>query len=472
MRSILICMVCFLPIISFAQEEQAASKSISEKFVNSYNGEDYESIFSLYADIMKEALPLDKHTAFLSGLNMQVGNIEGYEFLRYENGTYASYKANFEKAVLTLNISLDSASMINGLFIKPYVEPVNTDIVQNKLEVLGTVFGEDEVQQVFDQVKVFPNNTQLSMAIINEGKIEYYGVLKAQDMVQTIRNSNSVFEIGSISKVFTATLLADLVEEGKISLDDNIGTYLDTPIKDETPLLFRDLSNHSSGLPRLPSNLDLEKVDPFNPYKAYNEDALKTYLKNSVALSGKGNYQYSNLAVGLLGYTLAKIEQTSYEDLLSDRIFSELKMTNSTSRLEKVEGKLVKGLNIEGNEVSNWDLAILAGAGGILSTTEDLGKFMEAQFNKDNKAQALTRVKTLTLNENMDLGLGWHIINTEAGSKWHFHNGATGGYSSIMVTNVDTQNGVIILSNVAPDHPNAKNVETLCFELMEQMEKE
>lgn len=472
MRSILICMVCLLPIISFAQEEQSASKSITEKFVNSYNGDDYEAIFSLYADIMKEALPLDKHTAFLSGLNMQVGKIEGYEFLRYENGTYASYKASFEKAVLTLNISLDSASMINGLFIKPYVEPVKTDLIQNKLEVLGKVFGEDEIQQVFDQVKVFPNNTQLSMAIINEGKIEYYGVLKAQDVVQTIRNSNSIFEIGSISKVFTATLLADLVTEGKISLEDDIGSYLDTRIKDETTLLFRDLSNHSSGLPRLPSNLDLEKVDPFNPYKAYDEDALKTYLKNSVALSGKGNYQYSNLGVGLLGYTLAKIEETSYEDLLNNRIFSELKMTNSTSRLEKVEGELVKGLNIEGNEVSNWDLAILAGAGGILSTTEDLGKFIEAQFDKENMAQALTREKTLTLSENMDLGLGWHIINTEAGSKWHFHNGATGGYSSIMVTNVDTQNGVIILSNVAPDHPNAKNVETLCFELMEQMEKE
>lgn len=466
MKSILLAFLCLLPVLSFSQKEQDINKLITEKFVSLFNDANHEAIFDMFGDPMKEALPLDQTVSFLSGLQNQVGKITNYEFLGYEHDTYASYKANFEQAVLTLNISLDSVSAINGLLIKPYVEPIDTDFVVNKLDFESRFLAEEQLGLIFDNTKVFPNNTQLAVALISSSDVEHLGILKEEDIIKKISNEDKLYEIGSISKVFTATLLADLVINGKLELDDDINSYLDIPIKNNTKLLFKDLSNHTSGLPRLPSNLDLERVDLMNPYKDYDLDALNVYLCDSLNLSGKGSYQYSNLAVGLLGHTLAHIEQTSYEDLLQDRVFSVLGMQNSTSLLDKAKGDLVRGLDIEGNEVPNWDLAILAGAGGIISTTNDLSKFVLSQFDEQNKAQVLTREKTTTLDDSMDLGLGWHIIKKEAGKRWYFHNGATGGYSSIMVLDTQTKKGVVILSNISPSHPQANNLQTLCFELM------
>src|SRR5690606_26358709 len=119
-------------------------------------------------------------------------------------------------------------------------------------------------------------------------------------------------------------------------------------------------------------------------------------------------YQYSNLGAGLLGYTLCKIDNNTYEDLLQKKIFSKYDMQNSTAEINKIKGNLVKGLNNEGKEVPNWELSILAGAGGIFSTVEDLSHFAVSQFDYSNKELKLTREKTFEINDNVDIGLGWH----------------------------------------------------------------
>jgi CubicO group peptidase (beta-lactamase class C family) len=471
MRISIIIILNFFSFLSFGQEEQPANKRITEQFIDAYNAGDYELIFNMYADPMKEALPLDQSTGFLSTLNAQVGTIISHTFIQYEQGTYASYKVDFEQAPLSLNISIDTLSNINGLFVKPYTEPVDTTSIVNNLNADQSDFTKEQLELVFDQMKVFPNNTQLSIAMINDGKVLFYGAVKQKDSISFVDNKLGVFEIGSISKVFTATLLAQFVVEGKLSLKDDINDYLTAPIKDNTVLLFEELSNHSSGLPRLPTNLDLTSVDLTNPYKTFDEQAIKSYLKEYLDLSGKGSYQYSNLGAGLLGYTLSDMEQTSYDQLLQDRIFSKLDMQASTSKLEQVETGLIRGLNTQGDEVSNWDLAILAGAGGIMSNVEDLSKFALSQFDASNEAQALTRVKTISLNESMDMGLGWHILRKQADVNLFFHNGATGGYTSSMVVNTASKDGLIILSNVSPEHPNMGNVDDLCFLLMETLSK-
>ena len=289
---------------------------------------------------------------------------------------------------------------------------------------------------------------------------------------QRLITKKSIFEIGSISKVFTATLLANFVIDGKVKLNDNINDYLKDPIKNSTEISFIDLANHTSGLPRLPSNLDLTNVDPENPYKEYKEKELEDYVTNQLELSNKGKYQYSNLGAGLLGYTLSKIENDTYENLLQHKIFSKYEMQNSTTDITTITGNLVKGLNNEGIEVPNWDLAVLAGAGAIFSTLEDLSQFAISQFEDKNKELELTRVKTFELDENMDIGLGWHLLKNKSDNLWYFHNGGTGGYSSAMVLEENSKNGIIILSNVSAFNPNRGNIDKLCFELMKTVEKE
>lgn len=472
MKNIILIILTLTVNLSFGQTEKADNKDVTEKFVENYNNDDYKVIFSMFADVMKEALPIDKTTEFLKGLKSQAGNITNRDFVKYENGTFASYKTTFERAVFVLNISIDDKSEINGLFIKPFVEDSNSENVINDLSIKDGLISKEQSELIFKNAKSFPNNTQISIAIVKDGEVSYFGINIENDSISTIDNQESVFEIGSISKVFTSTILANFVIDGKIKLNEDINDYLKTPFNNGTKISFINLANHTSGLPRLPTNLDLTKVNPENPYKEYKEKELKEYLAKYLELSNKGEYQYSNLGAGLLGYTLSKIGNETYESLLQNKIFSKYDMQNSTADINKIKGNLVRGLNNEGKEVSNWEFSVLAGAGGILSTTEDLSKFVIAQFNTSNKVLELTKQKTFEINDKMDIGIGWHLLKSQSKNIWYWHNGGTGGYSSSMVFDKKTKNGVIILSNVSAFNPNMENIDNLCFELMKRLEKE
>lgn len=472
MKNIILIVLTLVVNLSFGQTEKAENKIITEKFVEDYNNDNYDGIFSMFADVMREALPIEKTTEFLKGLKSQAGHITNREFVKYENATYASYKTTFENAVFALNISIDDNSRINGLLVKPFVEEVNTENVVNNLSIKNGLLTKAQSEIIFENTKVFPNNTQLSIAIISNGKVSFYGIKKGRDTISTLNNQKSVFEIGSITKVFTTTLLANFVIDGKIKLNENINDYLKTPFKNDTKISFISLANHTSGLPRLPSNLNLTTVDPENPYKDYTEKELESYVTNELDLPIKGKNQYSNLGAGLLGYTLSKIENVSFEYLLQNKIFSKYDMQNSTTDITEIKGDLVRGLNTDGEEVPNWENPGLAGAGGILSTVEDLSKFATSQFEDSNKELKLTRVKTFEINNNMDIGLGWHILKAKSENLWYWHNGGTGGYSSSMVIEEKSKDGIVILSNVSAFNPNMGNIDKLCFELMKTLEKE
>ncbi len=319
---------------------------------------------------------------------------------------------------------------------------------------------------IFSQTKDLPNQTQLSIAIIQHDLTTYYGVIKENDSIKPADNQEKVFEAGSITKVFTSTLLASLVTEGKIGLEDSINPYYPFPFKEQREITFLTLANHTSGLPRLPVNLDL--TDASNPYKRYTEKELEDYLKRLMTFENKPatTYTYSNLGAGLLGYTLGLSQGRSFEELLQERVFDRYGMHSSYTRSADAGDRLVRGLNADGDTTSNWDFDVLAGGGGVLSTTADLCRFAMAQFNPENRELALTRVPTFVVHDSMKTGLGWHILQSEAGQKLFWHNGGTGGYSSSMTINTADQVAVIILSNVSAFHPASGNIDRLCFDLI------
>ncbi|WP_273273264.1 serine hydrolase domain-containing protein [Maribacter polysiphoniae] len=287
-----------------------------------------------------------------------------------------------------------------------------------QINILPIGLAKKQTELILKKAKNFPNRTQIAFGIIDDGIVNYFGVELSNDSIFTTKNYSSVFEIGSVTKVFTTTLLADFTLDNKLNLEDKINSYLDAKINNNTEISYKQLANHTSGLPRLPTNLDLWSVNPNNPYQNYNEQQLKLYLTNELKLSHipGTHYEYSNLGIGLLGYVLSKIESTAYEDLLKTYIFSKYNMSHSTTDQKKVEGLMVKGLDRSGNITSNWDLGVLVAAGGMLSTTEDLSKFVVAQFDATNKELQLTRTKTFTINNISDYGLGWEIIKRRSGA--------------------------------------------------------
>ncbi|WP_172435896.1 serine hydrolase domain-containing protein [Sediminicola luteus] len=330
----------------------------------------------------------------------------------------------------------------------------------------------EQSELIKEQLEAFPEKAQLAVAIIDNGSVNYYGVLRKQDEVQVVVNRDSVFEIGSITKVFTATLLADFVVNGKVDLDDTINGYLGFTLKDDVQITFKQLATHTSGLPRLPKSLSSPTLDLTNPYKTFDRERLKEDLSVHLKMSSTPGTksEYSNLGVGLLGFVLGEMEGASYGELVTGKIFDRFQMTHTTTNRSTVKDKLVKGLNDDGEEVSQWDLAILMGAGGVVSTTADLAKFALAQFDEANASLALTRKPHYKATESFSTGLAWGIVKQDADAVWYWHNGGTGGYSASMIIDVENKNGVIVLSNISALGKLTKKVMDLSPELMKTLE--
>tara|TARA_B100000767_G_scaffold242697_1_gene239882 strand:- start:192 stop:1157 length:966 start_codon:yes stop_codon:yes gene_type:complete len=142
MKKLSIIILILVPFFSFGQTEKETSKKVSAEFQEFYNLDKYQNIFELFSAEMKSALPIEKTTDFLKGLKTQAGKIEKREFIKYENGTYASYKTNFERALFSVNISLNKSGKINGLFVKPFKESNLPKLERNKTNLILPFKGE------------------------------------------------------------------------------------------------------------------------------------------------------------------------------------------------------------------------------------------------------------------------------------------------------------------------------------------
>jgi len=465
-------LLLFIPLLMNAQEDKFEGQELVNDFIKAYNNENYQSVFDLFSSEMKTALPINELTDFLKNLNSNAGKISANEFIREENNI-SIYKLTFEKWVSQYSFSIDDDKKIAEVFyFDTYRDEILSGLAINSLLNNGGLISDEQIELIFEKSKYFPNNTQISLAFINGDNVTYYGLKRQNDSIFYISNYKDIFEIGSITKVFTANILAKSVVDNKIKLNENINDYLNIKFKNNISISFKRLANHTSGLPRMPSNFEQEASSSDNPYKHYDDKYLKDYLINFMEIDNKdiGNSAYSNLGMGLLGFTLSNIYNLNYQELYEKYIFSKYNMKNTTFNMQSVNKKLVKGLDAEGNYTSNWELASLASTGGILSNVEDLAKYGIAHFNKSNLDLMLMTKKTVRVDDQVDTGLGWHIINSEkSDNKWHWHNGGTGGYTSSMAIDIKNLVGVIVLSNVSAFNAFEGNIDQLCFELMKTL---
>ena len=287
-----------------------------------------------------------------------------------------------------------------------------------------------------------------------EGRVVVgYGRLSADDPAQP--DGDTVFEIGSITKVFTSTLLADLVSREELGLDTPVqsllGDEVRMPARNGAEITLGHLATHSSGLPRLPDNFDPE--NPANPYADYTVEDLNAFLSSHELDRDIGDtVEYSNVGYGLLGHALALREGTDFETLIVERILEPLQMPDTAVELTPaLRERLATGHDGQLRPAANWDLPVLAGAGALRSTVNDLLTFLEANLGLResplHQAMELARMPQRSDPAlDMDIGLGW-IIATEGDREFVWHNGATGGYASFIGFDVEAGEGIVILSN-------------------------
>lgn len=322
-------------------------------------------------------------------------------------------------------------------------------------------------EAVFEKVSMFPDRTQLAIAVIKDGKTSYYGFLKDNNNICTVQNEDSIFEIGSITKIFTSTILSDLVLRKRLDLDDDIQQYFDFPFNDKTKISLLSLANHTSGLKSHPSNYEITIEKLINFYREYNKDMLNDYLQNELQIpkTDKKRYEYSNLGVGLLGYVLELSQNKPFKELMQEKVFDKHKMSNTYMDRSKIKNELVIALDKDGKETENWDFDILFGCGGVLSSVSDLAKFVSTHFDESNKELALTRKATFTVDNEMKVGLGLHIIKTSDNNDIYWHNGGSGGYKSAMEFDMETKSAAIVLSNLSFFNPNHWDIDIICSKL-------
>jgi len=317
-----------------------------------------------------------------------------------------------------------------------------------------TVLSTDEIRGIL--VRRIDQQRQVIGIVVgvtepNGRRVVAYGNLANGDP-RTL-DGDTIFEIGSVSKVFTSLVLADMANRKEVALDDPAAKYVPEDVKmperSGKSITLLDLSTHSSGLPPLPSNFNPK--DPLNPYADYSVDDLYQFLSSYTLSRDPGSeFEYSNLGGGLLGHLLAYRAGTDYESLIGTRITRPLVMPDTGITLSSsMKQRMATGHNAMLAPVANWDLPTLAGAGALRSSANDMLTFLEALLGYKDSPLAPAMKAMLEVRRpagQTEIGLGWLIYSTD-GREIAWHNGGTGGFRSFVGYDPTERIGVVVLSN-------------------------
>lgn len=265
----------------------------------------------------------------------------------------------------------------------------------------------------------------------------------------------SVFEIGSITKVFTGTLLADMVERGEVSLSDPVSRYLPegvrVPSRNGREITLLDLATHRSSLPRMPGNLT---TDASNPYPPYTMEDMYAFLATHELRRDIGSeFEYSNMAVALLGEALARRAGGTWDEVVRQRVLEPLgmRMTGTVVAGEMAEWN-TQGHDEDGGVAPYRGWPHMPGMGALRSNAEDLLRFLAA--NTGPPTSRLERVMRTahearaSMGENGQIGLNW-LMQKVGGRTFIMHGGATAGYETQIAFDPERGVGVVLLTNTA-----------------------
>ena len=271
-------------------------------------------------------------------------------------------------------------------------------------------------------------------------------------------DGDTVFEIGSVTKIFTALLLSDMVQRGEVALQDPVSLYLPAgtrlPSRSGREIQLVDLATHTSGLPFAPT--DLNVMDP-SEWARYSENRLYQFLSTYQIKEDIGTkWAYSNLGAGLLGLALSRRAGMSYEDLVCKRITTPLGMKSTAITLTPgMKERLAAGHDASLRVAPAWEAPAMQGAGALRSTANDLLSLLAAFLGEGKSPLARsmgTMFDTRRPAPSFEQALGWWVVKLGADQDpFVAMGGQTAGFACTLAYDPKLRAGVVVLSNVAKD---------------------
>lgn len=320
-----------------------------------------------------------------------------------------------------------------------------------------------ERDQLVQQFLDTSHGSGIAVGIIHNGKTELIikGALSKNSPEKV--NRNTLFEIGSVTKTFTASLAACLVNNGQLNFEDSLSMFFPANEKElrcqGQAITLLNLLQHTSGLPRIPDNLLNADEDISDPYLTYNRDSMEHFFAHYHPTEKPGEaFSYSNLGYGVMGEVMAGKEHTDYNSLIQTYICGPLKMESTHVTLSPKELKRLAAGYTHDSVAHYWHFADMAGAGGLHSDLDDMLKFTGFALKtlKDSTSGHNTTlsnaIKTCThktkpvTDEQMECGIGW-MVSPLNNKYLYWHNGGTLGFSSFIGVAPDEDIAIVVLSN-------------------------
>jgi CubicO group peptidase (beta-lactamase class C family) len=338
-------------------------------------------------------------------------------------------------------------------------EPFPDDVLHSAPLFLQEIFGEGDAAMV--------------IALVDQRGSRVFAAGKLDNGSDRRVDGDTLFEIGSVTKVFTVLLLLDAVRRGEVNLDDPLAKHLpqdvQVPSYDGKIITLLNLAVQDSGLPFFPDNLGDKPVDKMSLGEIkkfsdeYTIDKLYGFLtKHKLTMAPGTRFEYSNVGMALLGKAIERRTGSDYESLITDRICRPLELSDTCiTPTEEMQTRLATGHLADGARAEHWRLQAMAGAGAMLSTANDLAKFLAANlgFTQSHLTPLLETMQVSRHTGSAILGnsaMPWvdERVYHPPGSELLGHAG--GGYGTIAFIAFDKKKrrGVVVLTNQMKVYPN------------------
>jgi CubicO group peptidase (beta-lactamase class C family) len=332
-------------------------------------------------------------------------------------------------------------------------------------EVITSDNLDSEVERIAKSSIINGFTPGLAIGIIQNGAIRTYNFGVQNLETGEPFNQNTIGEIGSITKPFTAYLIADLVLQNKIALSDSANRYLPpalrVPSRNGKSVTVEQLLNHTSGLAGNPNDISTNWNKEPQPYN-YSESRLSDYLRTATLSTDPGEkWAYSNIGLGLAGVIVKQVSGKRVTDLYREKFFQPLGMRSTfTNNADTPATNVAKGY-IGKNAFDFFEMSEMFEAAGVIkSNIHDMLLYLSWAMNSNDPAHRLTKQQTFLIQEgdypvngvtykDLGTGLAWGILRNEKGENIYNHSGGTYGFSSFLAFNDTQKTGVILIANAA-----------------------